>query len=86
MRSTQDNAAKFITTPYVPQLVNVTLSGAGRAAQEGIACVLSGQDSQDTITDSGHVVIVVLQRRSRSGDSHHTLPPYSVTVLVLRAK
>ena len=79
---------KLVNTAGAAQTIHVTLNGAGSVAGEGTAYVLSGTSLQDTntITDPDHIVPVAQRVRGLSADFRHTLPPYSITVLVLKAK
>lgn len=79
---------KLVNAAGAAQPVRITLGGARSVAREGIAYVLSGRSPEDTntITDPDHIVPRTQRVRGLSADFRHTLPPYSVTVLVLTAK
>ncbi len=78
---------KLVNTSPAPQAVRVTLSGVKSVADRGTTYVLSGSGPQDTntITDPSHIVPQMQRIHGLSPDFRHTLPAYSVTVLVLTA-
>ncbi len=79
---------KLVNASSVPQPVSVELAGAGAIAKTGTLVSLIGTNDAETNTIAAptRVVPVKSELRGAGAKFDHTVPPYSVQVLVLSAK
>jgi alpha-N-arabinofuranosidase len=79
---------KVVNTLANSQLVRVEISGAASVAAKGAMTVLSGKslDDTNTIQDPARIVPVTTRVKGLGKDFTRTFPPYSITILEVRAR
>ena len=79
---------KVVNRAATPQLVKVEISGAASIAAKGLATVLKADKPDDTnsLQDPRKIVPVTGKTKGLGANFTRTFPPYSISVLELRAK
>jgi len=79
---------KVVNTLGSPQPVKVEISGVASVAPDGDAVVMNANtpDDTNTITDPTHVAPVTEKVTGLGADFTREFPPYSITILELKAK
>jgi alpha-N-arabinofuranosidase len=79
---------KVVNTLGTPQPVKIEISGAASIAADGEAIVMKANspDDTNTITDPTHVAPVTEKVTGLGADFTREFPPYSITILELKAK
>ena len=79
---------KVVNSQAPPQPVKIQISGVASVEPEGEAVVLQGNSPSDTnsIQDPKHIVPITEKVTGLGTDFTREFPPYSITVLELKAK
>jgi alpha-N-arabinofuranosidase len=79
---------KVVNRAGTPQPVHIALSGVGAVEAGGEVVTLSGSGPNDTnsITDPAKIVPVTAKVDGLSTNFTRTFPPYSISVLEMKAK
>ena len=79
---------KLVNASSDPQPVDIQLEGASHVDKAAAEISLSATNTQETnsITDPTHIVPVDTKLDDAGSNFHHTVPPYSIQVVELRAK
>jgi alpha-N-arabinofuranosidase len=80
--------AKIVNTLGMPQPVKIEISGVASVASSGEAVVMKANSPDDTnsITQPTHVVPVTEKVKGLGASFTREFPPYSITILELKAK
>jgi alpha-N-arabinofuranosidase len=79
---------KIVNTLGAPQPVKIEISGLTSVAADGDAVVMKANspDDTNTITDPTHVAPITEKVTGLGADFTREFPPYSITILELKAK
>jgi alpha-N-arabinofuranosidase len=78
---------KLVNAASHVQTIDVSLSGAGSVAHSASLVTLSGKTTAETNSISDPRRIVPVKSSIQAGDTFsHTMPPYSIQVIVVEAK
>jgi alpha-N-arabinofuranosidase len=78
---------KLVNATSLPQTVDTTLTGSGSFAHTATLISLSGNNAAETNSITDPHRIVPAKSTIKAGDKFsHTMPPYSVQVIVIEAK